>query len=88
MSDPSSDPIWLHWHEPEVADLSDAEVEEYVAYWRTRGDHYRRQRAAVDKYHPQAYRWGYSGWWCSKRESIGLREIERRRIRRERGERE
>lgn len=80
-----SDPIWLTWHEPEVADLTDEELDEYIAYWRGRGAEYRRKRSEVPDDHPDAFRWGYSGWKCSGKESIGHREVERRRIRRQRG---
>lgn len=79
-----SDPIWLTWHEPEVADLTDEELAEYIGYWRGRGEEYRRKRRRVSKDHPDAYRWGYSGWWCSKYASKGHREVERRRVRRQR----
>lgn len=80
-----SDPIWLTWHEPEVADLTDEELADYIGYWRGRGDEYRRKRSEVSDDHPDAYRWGYSGWKCSCKESIGHREVERRRVWRQRG---
>ena len=86
MSAPTPEPIWLNWHEPEVADLTDDELADYIAYWRRRGDEFRRKRQAVTTEHPNAFRWGYSGWKCSTKESIGIRETERRRIRREAGE--
>lgn len=85
MSAPTPAPAWLNWQEWEVAGLTDAELSEYIAYWRQRGDHYRRMRRAVDADHPHARGWGYSGWQCSTRESIGIREAKRRRIRGEAG---
>jgi hypothetical protein len=89
--DPASaqepEPIWLDWHEPEVADLTDQELADYVHHWRGRREGYLRKRRRVNKDHPDAYRWGYSAWWCSKKESIGNRETERRRIQREIGTR-
>ena len=81
-----SNPIWLNWHEPEVADLSDQEVLEYIAYWRGRREEYLRKRQGVADDHPDAYRWGYSAWKCSSKESIGHREVARRQIRREAGD--
>jgi hypothetical protein len=78
------DPIWLTWHEPEVADLTDDELDDYIAHWRGRWEEYRRLLQEGGEGHPNAYRWGFSQWNCSKKESIGLREIERRRITRER----
>lgn len=86
MSEHEPDPEWLTWHEPEVADLTDDELADYIAHWRGRRHDYETKRSAVSADHPDAYRWGYSAWWCSKKESIGLRETERRRIRRDRGE--
>jgi cytolysin (calcineurin-like family phosphatase) len=81
----TEDPIWLDWLEPEVAHLTDRELLSYVDEWHDRGEEYRNARAQVSKEHPDAYNWGYSGWWCGKQESIGLREQQRRRIRRQRG---
>jgi hypothetical protein len=78
----SDEPIWMTWVEPEVADLTDGELQEYIDTWRGNGERYRAQRQQISTSHPDAYRLAYSAWWCSKRESIGLREFQRRSRRR------
>jgi hypothetical protein len=80
----SDEPVWLDWVEPEVADLTDVQLQEYVAEWSSEAKRYRRQRHGVTLEHPDAYRVAYSAWWCSKWESFGLREQQRRQIRRAR----
>jgi len=82
MSGQEPAPEWLGWHEPEVAGLTDEELAEYVAYWRERRAEFRRERRRAGTGHADARRWSFSAWKCSKRESIGIRETERRRIRR------
>jgi len=79
-----SEPIWLDWVEPEVVDLSDEELQEYVDEWSDEADRYRRRRRRVAQEHPDAFRFGYSAWWCSKNVSKGRREQARRQIKRER----
>ena len=78
----SDEPIWMTWVEPEVADLTDDGLQEYVDTWRSNGERCRAQRQRVSMSHPDAYRLAYSAWWCSKRESIGLRELQRRALQR------
>jgi hypothetical protein len=73
-------PIWLEWVEPEVVDLTDEELQEYLDELASRAEQYRLQRRSVSSEHPEAYRFAYSAWWCSKRLSIGVREQQRRRI--------
>ncbi|MCX6434042.1 MAG: hypothetical protein NTX29_15125 [Actinobacteria bacterium] len=80
-----SDPIWLDWVEPEVVDLSDEQLQQYVDDWSSQADGYRRRRRRVNKEHPDAFRFGYSAWWCSKNASKGRREQARRQIKSERG---
>lgn len=65
----------------ELTAMSDQELADYVTYWRERGDAYREARRMLPKEHPDAYRTGYSGWWCSKFESSGRREQQRRDMR-------
>ena len=62
----------------ELSDLTDEELGAFIRRWRASGEEYRRLRSQVDASHPNAYRWGYSGWRCSTYESEGLREIARR----------
>ncbi|MEI6363538.1 MAG: hypothetical protein WCP95_15555 [Actinomycetes bacterium] len=80
----SEDPIWLDWVEPEVTDLAGEQLHAFVDQWHREAQRYRRERQRVSAGHSDAYRFAYSAWWCSKRESMGLREQQRRRIIRER----
>ena len=72
-------PFWLDRPESAIADLTDEQLAEFIAYWHDRREAYRRLREQVTREHPDAYRWGYSSWWCSKYESMGIREAKRRR---------
>lgn len=78
----SERPEWMDWIEPEVSNLSDEELAAFAEYWRAQGDAYRKKRQSVGRDHPDAFRLGFSGWWCSKRESMALREMARRERRR------
>lgn len=69
-----------------VEGLTDEQLDEFIDYWRERTEGYRLQREAVTRDHPDAYRLGYSGWWCSKYWSMGAAERERRRTEREKGQ--
>ena len=71
-------PAWMDWSEPEVAYLADDELVAFAEDWKQQGDGYRLRRQAVSRDHPDAFRLGFSGWWCSKRESMARREIARR----------
>lgn len=70
----------------DVSKLTEAELDPFIAYWHEQGEGYRQQRRGLTAGHPDAYRLGNSGWWCSKQESMGLQEARRRRLERRRGE--
>ena len=79
-------PEWMAWVEPEVAQLSDPELDEFVANARRFAQEARQARQAVDRTHPDAQRLGYAAWGYSKRESMGLREKARRAAQRNSGD--
>lgn len=77
----SHDPEGTRWpHVPyaRLPELSDARLAEYAGYWRARMEAYRFARSLLPCDHPDAYRTGYSAWWCSKYLSSALVEQERR----------
>ena len=75
-------PFWLDRRESVIAELTDEQLAEFIAYWHDQREGYRRLREEVTAEHPDAHRWGYSSWWGSKYESMGIREAKRRRIER------
>jgi hypothetical protein len=68
----------MRWPEDRLVELTDEQLAAYMAYWKAQGDGYRRARRRVSKDHPDAFRTGYSAWWCSKYASKGGREQTRR----------
>ena len=66
-----------------VEDLSDADLAEYIQYWRDRGDKCRRETARLADADPIRERIARDGYWCSVKESAGLAEQKKRRERTE-----
>ncbi len=75
---PEDAPIWLDWVEPEVANLIEEELQEYVDEWQATRDEYLSEREKVSKDDPKARQLGYSAWMSGRRRSSGGREQARR----------
>jgi len=77
MSDPEGT-RWPYVPYAGLAEITDERLAEYVDYWRARMEAYRLARSLLTRENLEAYRAGYSGWWCSKFLSNGLSEQQRR----------
>lgn len=58
--------------------LSDSELDEFIDYWHRQHARYKESSLKLPKSDPARFRLGWSGYWCSKREGLGLNEKARR----------